>query len=67
MISVSAKQVLSTVLVSLIVLTTPACGLFKKKCDCPDLRRSKRIAAQPVNSDQAEACKSNLSYLRPAV
>jgi hypothetical protein len=21
-----------------------SCGLFRKKCDCPDLRRSKRLA-----------------------
>ncbi|HOY48084.1 MAG TPA: hypothetical protein PL185_08015 [Flavobacteriales bacterium] len=26
------------------VLVTPSCKLFKKKCDCPDHHKKKRIA-----------------------
>jgi hypothetical protein len=31
-------------LLVLVALGFQSCGLGKKKCDCPDLRRSKRVA-----------------------
>jgi hypothetical protein len=30
----------------LVMVILPGCSLFKKKCDCPDHRRSKRIAVE---------------------
>jgi hypothetical protein len=38
------KQRLILLLV-LVALGFQSCGLGKKKCDCPDLRRSKRVAS----------------------
>jgi len=36
----------------IVILALPSCSLFKKKCDCPDHRRSKRIALEvPVKED----------------
>jgi hypothetical protein len=32
-------------LIALALLLLNSCGLFKKKCDCPNVRKAKRVAA----------------------
>ena len=35
-------------LIALALLLLNSCGLFKKKCDCPNVRKAKRVAAVEI-------------------
>jgi hypothetical protein len=47
-------------LLVLVALGFQSCGLGKKKCDCPDLRRSKRVASisAPIHHDFSLAIRA---------
>jgi hypothetical protein len=57
----------SSLIVLSLCLALSSCGLFKKKCDCPDLRRSKRIATHPSEKHDSTHASSENLYLRDAV
>jgi hypothetical protein len=62
----TSKTFLRMACVALVMLVS-SCGLFKKKCDCPDLRRSKRIAKTTTKSPIVASQEHNLFYLRRVV
>jgi hypothetical protein len=37
-------------LIAFSLLLLNSCGLFKKKCDCPDVRKSKRVASKAIEN-----------------
>jgi hypothetical protein len=37
-------------LIAFSLLLFNSCGLFKKKCDCPDVRKSKRVASKAIEN-----------------
>lgn len=50
--NMKSKIILACALAALLL---SSCSLFKKKCDCPDHKRAKRIAELPENRSFLEA------------